>query len=589
MEDAIDGVADKLPIQPVDSSRGNKLPDSSILPFDRKSSAARRRRLEIRRLKSMSTFGRPDNKRLRSAISSAVSTTTTCDVATEWTVSVTGLDCKPDHSVVTRSICSLPVEDSLGLSFVQLERLAPVKTGNEGEFASGSTGSNEIQVSSATSKNCSEEVEEIHAGSSDRCQGSTGKSRMTNAADLEEPGRNGVVRHFSKDNPSLNGLSDCLDRGGSWTVESSAVSGVQPSPSSIDHSSSFSLSSVADVRPHLQASESFAGVKTIRGRRKEMEDAVTVVHRFLSVPCELIGCCKAVCGTESSRSWRYNSSDNLHFFGVYDGHGGAQVAHHCRERLHRALAEEVRIRLNADGHSLAGTWSSRNGASSRVDGWKEFWERAMSDCFLRMDQEVGGVYRRSQSDGFDDERSMSRSVSYVPEAVGSTAVVAVVSACQIIVANCGDSRAVLSRGGQAIALSVDHKPERGDEMVRIEAAGGKVILWNGYRVFGMLAMSRAIGDRFLKPFVIADPEVTCTERCEEDECLILASDGLWDVLSNEKVCEIARSCVRGGAGAQAAADCLTSAAHEKGSGDNITVVVVDLGRRHHQEPSATVL
>nr|GMC59097.1 protein phosphatase 2C 37-like [Ipomoea batatas] len=79
------------------------------------------------------------------------------------------------------------------------------------------------------------------------------------------------------------------------------------------------------------------------------------------------------------------------------------------------------------------------------------------------------------------------------DAVGSTAVVAVVTPESIVVSNCGDSRAVLCRNGVAIPLSIDHKPDRPDEVNRIEAAGGRVIYWDGPRVLGVLAMSRAIG------------------------------------------------------------------------------------------------
>ncbi|KAH9298884.1 hypothetical protein KI387_030566, partial [Taxus chinensis] len=120
------------------------------------------------------------------------------------------------------------------------------------------------------------------------------------------------------------------------------------------------------------------------------------------------------------------------------------------------------------------------------------------------------------------------------ENVGSMAVIADVSPSQLVIANCEDSRVVLSRGGKAIPLSNDHKPEREDEMGRIEVAGGR-----------FLAMSRALGDRFLKWYVISEPEVTCVDRTDEDECLILASDGLWDVLSNVSACEVARKCLAG--------------------------------------------
>ena len=98
------------------------------------------------------------------------------------------------------------------------------------------------------------------------------------------------------------------------------------------------------------------------------------------------------------------------------------------------------------------------------------------------------------------------------------------------IANCGDSRAVLCRQGKALQMTDDHKPEREDEAERVELAGGQVLYWNGHRVMGILAMSRAIGDRGLRPYVIPEPEVTMLTRCEEDDFLLLASDGLWDVM-----------------------------------------------------------
>lgn len=100
----------------------------------------------------------------------------------------------------------------------------------------------------------------------------------------------------------------------------------------------------------------------------------------------------------------------------------------------------------------------------------------------------------------------------------------------------------------------------------------------------------------MKPWVIPDPEVTFVPRAKEDDCLILASDGLWDVMTNEEACDIARkrillwhrrqgdtlSAERGEGvdpAAQAAADCLSRRALQKGSRDNITVIVVDLKAR----------
>lgn len=105
------------------------------------------------------------------------------------------------------------------------------------------------------------------------------------------------------------------------------------------------------------------------------------------------------------------------------------------------------------------------------------------------------------------------------------------------------------------------------------------------------------GDRYLKPWIIPEPEVMLIPRAKEDECLVLASDGLWDVMTNEEACDLARRRIltwhkKNGTGltseasdratgltdpaAQAAAEYLSKRALQKGSRDNITVIVVDL-------------
>ncbi len=80
---------------------------------------------------------------------------------------------------------------------------------------------------------------------------------------------------------------------------------------------------------------------------------------------------------------------------------------------------------------------------------------------------------------------------------------------------------------------MDHKPNRQDERTRIENAGG-VVVWAGtWRVGGVLAVSRAFGDRLLKRYVVATPDITETTVGPEDQLVVLASDGLWDVVSND--------------------------------------------------------
>nr|AAC36697.1 protein phosphatase-2C [Mesembryanthemum crystallinum] len=291
------------------------------------------------------------------------------------------------------------------------------------------------------------------------------------------------------------------------------------------------------------------GSTSVIGRRAEMEDAIAVAPEFISPTCGHVGGCTAPDSRSSGHALP------LHFFGVYDGHGGSQVAGFCAQRMHEIIAEE---------------WNQEG-----IDAyeWQKRWKEAFISGFKRADDQITTEVIAS-------------------EMVGSTAVVAVVSGCQIILSNCGDSRAVLCRRTQTIPLTVDHKPDREDELLRIEGQGGRVINWNGARVFGVLAMSRAIGDRYMSPFIIPVPEVTFTTRSDEDECLILASDGLWDVISNDEAGEVARRLLRRRrramvAGdicpAQVVADKLTQLAIGRNSSDNISVIVVDLkSRRRHQ-------
>ncbi|GJM89802.1 hypothetical protein PR202_ga06023 [Eleusine coracana subsp. coracana] len=304
----------------------------------------------------------------------------------------------------------------------------------------------------------------------------------------------------------------------------------------IRSSPSCSDSSSEDTGPGWPAASALShGAVSVIGRRREMEDAVAVELTFLA----------------SS-----SPSDREDFFAVYDGHGGARVAQACSERLHVLLAEEV----------------SRQ--RSRHDGVR--WKDAMVASFARVDGEVTGGL--APPPAADDSPFRT---------VGSTAVV---GHRRIVVANCGDSRAVLSRGGVAVPLSTDHKV-RYYQIDQTSGKGWKQPVAESSTGTGIESweFSQHRGDYYLKPFVSAEPEVTVMERTDQDEFLILASDGLWDVVSNEVACKIARNCLNGraasmfpetvsGRTAADAAALLTELAISRGSKDNISVVVVELRR-----------
>ncbi|KAL3833501.1 hypothetical protein ACJIZ3_008237 [Penstemon smallii] len=133
----------------------------------------------------------------------------------------------------------------------------------------------------------------------------------------------------------------------------------------------------------------------------------------------------------------------------------------------------------------------------------------------------------------------------------------------------------------AIAVSRDHKPDQTDERQRIEDAGG-FVMWAGtWRVGGVLAVSRAFGDRLLKQYVVADPEIQEEKVDDTLEFLILASDGLWDVVTNEEAVSMTKPIQE----PEEAAKRLLQEAYQRGSADNITIVVVRFLTNEEEQPS----
>ncbi|GAB4831839.1 hypothetical protein Ancab_005853 [Ancistrocladus abbreviatus] len=370
---------------------------------------------------------------------------------------------------------------------------------------------------------------------------------------LQQPEKRQKVelRLHSPARECVNAIDGCSSPEKQKEVDGAAEGRASPSYPSLSTSRivSSSTQEVTEDSPKF-------GATSVRGRRRDMEDAVSIRPSF------------------------YGKEDNdnpygFHFYGVFDGHGCSHVAMRCKDRMHAIIKEEI----------------------ERESGSTMEWREAMKRSFSRMDREAGERTTGGVLSGCRCELQTPQC-----DAVGSTAVVAVVTPDKIVVSNCGDSRAVLCRNGVSIPLSSDHKPDQPDELNRIQAAGGRVIYWDGPRVLGVLAMSRAIGDNYLKPYVIPDADVTVTERTTDDECLILASDGLWDVVSNETATGVARMCLSAARppsppqspGSEAsvssgpaessdkacsdASILLTKLALARHSDDNISVVVVDLRR-----------
>ncbi|PAV61261.1 hypothetical protein WR25_15539 isoform C [Diploscapter pachys] len=264
-------------------------------------------------------------------------------------------------------------------------------------------------------------------------------------------------------------------------------------------------------------------------------------------------------GSSCMQGWRVNMEDaHTHllslpddpkcaFFAVYDGHGGPKVSQYAGINLHKLILQQ-------------NEYLSENGDLST----------ALQKGFLALDEQMRGA------------EEMKDDVS------GTTAVVVLVKDNTIYCANVGDSRAVVSVVGEARPLSFDHKPAHETEARRIVAAGG----WGEFkRVNGNLALSRALGDFVFKrndskppeeQIVTAFPDVIKEPIGADHEFIVLACDGIWDVMSNQEVVDFVRERLAEKRDPQTIAEelltrCLAPDCQMGGLGcDNMTVVIVGL-------------
>jgi len=303
---------------------------------------------------------------------------------------------------------------------------------------------------------------------------------------------------------------------------------------------------------------------------------------------------------------------------VFDGHGGGGVSQYLRDHLHLVVAEhldhqeknyksngmfrkDLKRFMFGKGKKVASNESnesqSNDEAKSDTDGSSSIPPKA-GDLSNIGKLPIPAV-ATALEDAFDqiDREILSRDEF---EYQGSTAVAVVLHEASdgqrtLISANIGDSRGVLSRGGRAIDLTRDHKPNDDKEKARILAMGEK-IEWDHYckvhRVRN-LSLSRAVGDRFAKPAVSGEVEIQkFPVNDRKDEFILLASDGLWDVMSSQEVVSYVRKRLHAAPKDGASISCeedkkclkylrrknmsrfIANEALRRGSGDNISVVIV---------------
>jgi protein phosphatase 1L len=233
--------------------------------------------------------------------------------------------------------------------------------------------------------------------------------------------------------------------------------------------------------------------------------------------------------------------EEIQLVGIFDGHGGSGCVDFISKHIANRVAKSIMSQKSKFEHL----------ESAVIDGFK-----SCEDDFALL-------------------------ASKYSDNSGCCALIALLHQNQVLVSWVGDCRAVLYDGKRAEQLSTDHRPNDSNELKRILDNGGAV---SNNRIYGVLAPSRCFGDLDIRSFapegvLIAEPSVTV--RCGIDEnairkqsaFLILASDGVWDVFSNEAACEIVSKVLKSDAqNAVAAATKLVEEA-AKYSTDDLTVTV----------------
>lgn len=321
------------------------------------------------------------------------------------------------------------------------------------------------------------------------------------------------------------------------------------------------------------------GVSSMQGWRIHMEDAHICLSELYAIECkddnmseedETNGSEKHTCDDNVGKSTENhvaavvgdtkknsnNSSssdskikiDNTSLFAVFDGHGGKFAAEYCAEHYVKVLSRNSKFVQYAKDISIAGSDDVEE--QKRIVGLLEV---ALQESFMDLDMEllreaVDGTSNNNDDvsdSGNEEGRSNQQSDEVVMDESGTTIVVVVLTPKFIVCANAGDSRSVYKTSDKACALSFDHKPDDDKEESRIRKAGGYV---SGGRVDGDLAVSRGLGDFRFKTSphlglerqkVSPVPEFVVKPRNEEkDEFVILACDGIWDVVSNQECIKI---------------------------------------------------
>ncbi|KAK4456317.1 phosphatase 2C-like domain-containing protein [Podospora aff. communis PSN243] len=319
--------------------------------------------------------------------------------------------------------------------------------------------------------------------------------------------------------------------------------------------------------------------------RRTMEDTHAFLYNFLHTPAPAIGGDGA--GPKESKpadSGDAQGQDMIEtdngYFAIFDGHAGTFAADWCGKKLHIILEEIIRKNPNAPIPELLDqTFTSvdaqleklplKNSGCTAAIAVLRWEDRVPSTSSATGSQAIAPAMAKAAEEASkSDEKSETGSTLAAPEAAHARLKGSASRQRVLYTANVGDARIILCRSGKALRLSYDHKGSDENEGKRIANAGGLIL---NNRVNGVLAVTRALGDTYMKDLVTGHPYTTETViQPETDEFIIIACDGLWDVCSDQDAVDLVKDIMD----PVTAAKTLVDHALSRFSTDNLSCMII---------------
>ncbi|KAL1844393.1 hypothetical protein VTJ49DRAFT_72 [Mycothermus thermophilus] len=323
--------------------------------------------------------------------------------------------------------------------------------------------------------------------------------------------------------------------------------------------------------------------------RRTMEDTHAFLYNFLHTPAPVLGLDggsqtpttgDAAQGQGGDKQEQEMIETDNGYFAIFDGHAGTFAADWCGKKLHLILEEMIKKSPNTPIPELLDqTFTAvdaqleklplKNSGCTAAIAVLRWEDRVPSSLSATGSQAIAPALARAAEEAAKSDEPLSLATA---EAAHAKLRSVATRQRVLYTANVGDARIILCRQGKALRLSYDHKGSDENEGRRIANAGGLIL---NNRVNGVLAVTRALGDSYMKDLVTGHPYTTETViQPEIDEFILIACDGLWDVCTDQEAIDLVRDIHD----PVAAAKLLVDHALSRFSTDNLSCMVIRFDR-----------